>query len=544
MNSPFHYDNTRVPMRDGVALSTNIFLPVGEGPFPALLIRTPYDATAGDNAMWSAHGYAVVKQDVRGRHRSEGEDRPWVHEKDDGEDTLNWLEQQPWCNGRVAMYGGSYPGATQIAAARTGHAALRCITPTLIGAELYHRTYWGGALRYGRLARWTLRAAPEFPQECIDWALPVSDTDVLVQGKPVPYWSDMLSHPINDELWRRDSLAADVRKLQAPAFIRTGWFDIFIADAFDLYNGFRNQAGSPRAREGTRMIVGPWPHDINQTKVGDVDFGEGGKIVDLMEQEISFIDHFTKEDTDAPLPAAPIRIFVMGADQWRDECEWPLARTQWTRLYLASEGGANSANGDGRIAITPSGPPDYFDYDPANPVPTLGGAWDFNNIGLKDQRSLDHRHDILAYTSLELSEPMEVTGPVSAELYISSSAPDTDFTVKLVDIAPDGRALGVTDGIVRARYRNDNPSGDFLQSDTVYKLTIHCPPTAYLFRKGHRVRVQISSSNFPVFARNLNTEAVYGTEADLRIARQTVHHTPDYPSCIILPVIPNENSIH
>lgn len=534
------YDDLRVPMRDGVTLSTNVFLPAGEGPFPVLLIRTPYNAALiSDPGQWTGRGYALVGQDVRGRFRSGGEDTPWFREKEDGEDTLEWLSQQPWCNGKVAMYGGSYLGATQTAASRSGHPALQCITPALIGAECYHWTYWGGALRYGRIARWILRAPEGLDQEKINENLRLSESDVIARGKQLPHWREILNHPTNDEFWKKDSFSEEVSKIQAPAFVRTGWFDIFVADVFDLYNGIRNHAGSRRAREGTRIIVGPWPHDINQTKVGDVDFGEGGKILDLFEQELLYIDHFTKNDREAPIPAAPIRIFVMGANEWRDEFEWPLARTHWTKFYLASEGKANTAKGNGRLAEAPSGDADGFDYDPANPVPTLGGAWDFTNIGLKDQRELEQRSDVLVYTSKVLAAAMEVTGPVQAELYISSSAPDTDFTVKLVDVAPDGSALGVTDGIVRTRYRNGVAAGELLQAGAVCQLTIHCTPTSYLFKKGHRIRVHVSSSNFPVFSRNLNTGEPCGQEISAGcIARQIVHHTLQYPSSITLPVIP------
>jgi len=527
-------------MRDGITLSTNVFLPAGEGPFPVLLIRTPYNAAAMSRPeAWTERGYAFVAQDVRGRFRSEGEDRPWFREKEDGEDTLEWLSRQSWCNGRVAMYGGSYPGATQTAAARSGHAALRCFTPALTGAECYHWCYWGGALRYGRIARWILRAPQELDQEKINGNRRLSENDVIARGKQLPLWREILNHPVNDGFWKKDSFAEDRKKVQAPAFIRTGWFDLFVADVFDLYNGIRREAASQRAREGTRIIVGPWPHDINQTRTGDVDFGDAGKIPDLFEQELLYIDRFTRDDSEASIPAAPIRIFVMGANEWRDEYEWPLARTRWTKLYLASGGKANTANGDGKLAETASGEADGFDYDPADPVPTLGGAWDFTNCGLMDQRDLERRDDVLVYTSDVLASAMEVTGPVSAELYIASSAPDTDFTVKLVDVAPDGTALGVTDGIVRTRYRNGVPAGELLQPGAICQLTIHCPPTSYLFRKGHRIRVQVSSSNFPVFARNPNTGEPYGQEvSEGRIAHQKVHHTPRYPSSITLPMIP------
>lgn len=534
-----HQDNLRVPMRDGISLSTNVFLPEGKGPFPVILFRTPYDASLLKKAdEWTTRGYAVVYQDVRGRFRSDGEDSPWVGETTDAEDTLNWMVEQPWCNGRVGMYGGSYIGFTQVAAARSGHPALKVVTPALIGADRYHTSYWAGALRHTRLSRWLLRGPTNFDQHALERHLPLSTLDQFVRGRKIAHWQEVLAHPTYDEFWKKQALTNDIGKIQSPAFIRAGWFDLFICDAFDLYRAFRDKAGSDLARRHTRMIVGPWPHEINNTDFSDVDFGTDGKIADLFEQEQTYMDRFLKSEVlDAPAQA-PLRLYVMGANVWRDEYEWPIARTQWTRFHLASDGGANTSGGNGRLTDRASGPSDHFTYDPADPVPTHGGAWCFVNVGLKDQRELEKRQDVLVYTSDPLPEAMEVTGPVTAELYVSSSARDTDFTVKLVDVAPDGRALGVTDGIVRARYRNQVPEGELLEPDMVYRVTISCPPTAYLFKAGHRLRVQVSSSNFPVFARNLNTGGAIAEETTPIIAHQTVHHSAEYPSHVTLPVIP------
>jgi putative CocE/NonD family hydrolase len=536
-----YWDDLRVTMRDGVTLSTNVHLPNGEGPFPVIFFRTPYEARSKKADVWTDRGYAVVYQDVRGRFRSEGEDIPWMAEKEDAEDTLNWMVKQPWCNGQVGMYGGSYLGFTQIAAARSGHPALKVITPALIGADRYHRAYWGGAPRHGRLNRWLLRGPTNFDQNALESHLPLSTLDEFVSGRKIPYWHDSLAHPVYDEYWKAQALKNDLEKIQSPAFIRTGWFDLFIGDAFDLYNGIRNKAGSDLARRNTRMIVGPWPHEINKTDFCDMDFGTNGKIADLFEQEQAYVDRFLKDGAPPPPAAAPLQLYIMGANEWRDEYEWPLARTQWTKFYLAGDGKANTSSGDGRLATAASGSADQFDYDPANPVPTHGGAWCFVNLGLRDQREIEKRRDVLVYTSDPLIQPMEVTGPVTAELWVSSSARDTDFTVKLVDVAPDGRALGVTDGIVRARYRNQVPEGELLEPDKVYRVTISCPPTAYLFKAGHCLRVQISSSNFPVFARNLNTGEAIAEETTPIIAHQTVHHSTEYPSHITLPVIPKRS---
>jgi putative CocE/NonD family hydrolase len=524
-------------MRDGVELATHIYLPEGDGPFPVFLMRTPYDAMSkGRDALeWPGRGYALVTQDVRGRFISDGEFYPWFNEKNDGEDTLEWISNQPWCDGNVAMYGGSYPGATQVAAAVSGHPALKCFTPALIGSAYYHVSYWGGAFRLYWQTSWALA-----PKEGVDRAevnkhLPLIDSDVFSSDKEVPYWRGALNHPHLDDFWKPTTHTELFKDVKAPAFIRTGWFDLFVCDVFDMFNGIRNQAASEEARQFTRIIVGPWPHNINQRVVGEEDFGEVALINDLYEQEIAYIGQCVKGQYETGV--APIRIFVMGTNQWRDEYEWPLARTNWTELFLSSGGNANTSAGDGTLGSAASGAPDSFDYDPADPVPTNGGAWEFVNIGPRDQSELELRKDVLVYTSDELEDDLEVTGPVEVKLFASSSARDTDFTAKLVDVRPDGKAMSVTDGIIRARYRHQNGTEELLEAGQVYEFTIRCNPTAMVFKKGHKLRLEISSSNFPVFSRNLNTGNDIPTDTEMEVAHQTIYHSAEYPSRIILPVI-------
>jgi len=513
--------NLRVPMRDGTELATHVYLPNAEGPFPVFFRRTPYEAlvkeeTAGE---WPGRGYAYVSQDVRGRFLSDGE-FSLTKDPDDGEDTLNWIAAQPWCDGNIAMYGGSALARAQLAAAMSGHPALKCITPCLIGLAPYNGSYWGGAYRLMNKE---------------SKSLPLIEPETLVKSP-----DHALNHPHNDSYWKAISLVDKFHKVKAPAFIRTGWFDLFVCDVFDLYNGLRKNGGTEDVRNYTRIIVGPWPHNINEKDVGEGDFGPTAAIRDLYEQEIAFIDYFTRGKTGYDLNAAPIRIFVMGVNRWRDEYEWPLAGTVWTYTYLSSAGNANTSAGDGKLSSKPSGPADSFSYDPADPVPTRGGAWGFDNVGPYDQTEIEKRPDVLVYTSDKLSDDLEVTGPIKVKLFASSSAVDTDFTAKLVDLMPDGRAMSVTDGIVRARYRNQNGREEFLVPGKVYEFTIKCNPTAYVFLKGHKMRLEISSSNFPAFARNLNTGEKIGTSADMTVARQRVFHSVKHPSRIILPVIPNK----
>lgn len=530
--------NLRVPMRDGVELATHVYLPMGDGPFPVLFTRTPYEAIgkSADVLDWPGRGYALVKQDVRGRFLSDGEWYPMFNEENDAADALDWIAAQEWCNGNIAMYGGSYVGSTQLAAALTGHPALKCFTPALMGARLYRKFYNGGALRLGWQSQWTLAPKVITDQAEIRRHLPVRDMDEFSGQKVIPFWRDMLAHPLNDDFWKVFSAPDRAAEIQAPAFIRTGWFDLFVHDVFDYFNSLRERGGNDKVRGLTRILVGPWPHDINQCQVGEVSFSETGKLPDLMDQEVAYMDHFTQDSRGYDESAAPIRIFIMGSNQWRDEFEWPLARTKWTEFHLSSNGAANTASGDGQLLSAPSGEADHFVYDPANPVPTLGGAWLFDNMGQCDQSGIESRNDVLVYTAAAFTEDTEVTGPVTVKLFACSTARDTDFTAKLVDLQEDGKAMNVTDGIVRARYRNGIE--ELLVPGEVNELTIECNPTAYVFKKGHRVRLEISSSNFPAFSRNLNTGGELADEIDAVKAEQTIFHSPEHPSRLILPVIP------
>lgn len=531
--------NLRLLMRDGVELATHVYMPNSKGPFPVMFVRTPYEAIGkgAEVLKWPERDYAYVVQDVRGRFLSDGDFYPWFNEIDDAEDTLNWLCEQPWCNGSVTMYGGSYPGATQNGAAMTGHPALKCFTPALIGSEFYHTAYFGGAFRLSWQVSWTLKLYEDTDKDELINKLPLLDLDII-GGEEVPYWRDELAHPTWDEFWHKSSMAKHFSKIKAPAFIRTGWHDFFICDAFDLYNGLRKKGGTEQVRDYTRMLIGPWPHDINQSKVGEVDFGLESVVSDLEEQEFAFIDYFTDGREGYDFNVAPIRLFVMGANKWRDEHEWPLARTVYTDMFLSSGGKANSANGDGGLGEASSGIEDHFEYDPVTPVPTLGGAWDFTNIGSFDQVENESRSDVLIYTSDKLTTDTEVTGSVEIKLFASSSARDTDFTAKLIDLTDDNKAMSVTDGIIRARYRRLDGSEKLLIPGEVYEFSIQCNPTSYLFKKGDRIRLEISSSNFPAFSRNLNTGGDIATETEIVIAEQKIYHSAEYPSKIILPIIP------
>ena len=324
-----------------------------------------------------------------------------------------------------------------------------------------------------------------------------------------------------------------------------GWYDLYAPDSFKNFNGLRLHGGTPEARQ-SKLIVGPWPHGLSESsKTGDVDFG-AGSLADLDGMETRWFDYWLKGIDNGVVDEPPLRLFIMGVNEWRDEHEWPLARTSWQKWYLHSGGGANSVRGDGRLSMGEPADeqPDRFVYDPRFPVQTMGGAnccsshivpW-----GPYDQRNVEMRTDVLCYTSPPLERDMEVTGPITAVLYAATDGPDTDWTVKLVDVAPSGYAMNLCDGILRARYRESRTDPTLLTAGQVYRYEIEAGVTGNVFKRGHAVRLEISSSNFPRFDRNPNTGHAFGKDAELRVARQTVEHSRSHPSHVVLPLIPAE----
>jgi putative CocE/NonD family hydrolase len=332
--------------------------------------------------------------------------------------------------------------------------------------------------------------------------------------------------------------------MNAPAYNMGGWFDLYSKATFDNWNELRLHGGSQEARQ-SQLIMGPWPHALSLSRVtGQVDFG-ADSMVDLDAEELRWFDYWLKGEQNGILDEPPLRLFIMGRNEWRNEHEWPLARTEWQPWYFHSGGGANTLNGDG--ALSASAPTDEatdgFVYDPTAPVPTLGG----NNCcsphivpwGPYDQQNIEMRQDVLCYTSEPLQSDLEVTGPIKVVLYAATDQQDTDWTAKLVDVHPDGRAFSLCDGIVRARFREGRESSSLIQAGKIYQYEIDLWVLGNVFLKGHSLRVEISSSNFPRFDRNLNTGGENnGLEDRWEIARQTVHHSSAYPSHILLPVIP------
>jgi uncharacterized protein len=555
-----HYDvdmqlDVRIPMADGVTLSTDLYLPRGAGSFPTVLMRTPY-SNNGDPMVAQArnlanNGYACALQDVRGRWDSDGDYYPF-REGSDGYDTQQWLGAQDWSDGRIGMSGGSYVGAVQWQSAALGSQHLRCIAPRVICTDYYSGLmYPGGAFQLNVMATWGMRTNTRTGQSIgfhawneLFRTLPVADL-ARCAGRDPGFWRDWVDHPTRDAYWDEFDGEKHFGDITVPALNMGGWYDLYAPQAFTNFNGLRLHGGSPEARQ-SKLIVGPWPHALSTSTVtGDVDFGSHS-LAGLDGLELRWLDHWLKGVENGITDEPPIRLFIMGVNQWHDEHEWPLARTRWQKWYLHSGGRANTVIGDGVLSVALPGDEtaDHFVYDPEYPVPTRGGnnccSPDVVPWGAHDQRCLEMRSDVLCYTSPALEEDLEVTGPIKVVLYAATDGLDTDWTAKLVDVSPSGYAMNLCDGILRARYRESFSQPRPLQPGQVYEYEIEAGVTGNVFCRGHQIRLEISSSNFPRFDRNLNTgdHPTHGSE--MRQARQTVEHCRARPSHMILPVIPRE----
>jgi len=533
--------DTAVPMRDGVRLSANIFRPEGPGRYPTILIRTPYgkgQAISPNYAPFVERGYAVVVQDVRGRYASEGVFRPLEQEPADGDDTLNWIARQPWSDGKIGMLGGSYLGIVQWKVAALNNPHLKAIFPAVSGDDDYLDRFYspGGAMKLGQRLLWmseNLRAPryhPDFGKFVLH--LPLRTADVAATGQTSSMFQEAVAHPAYDSFWKSISVRQQLDKIRVPVFSVGGWFDSFVESDLEAYTRLRKNSGVDR------ILIGPWSH--NKAAKLDTDFGPDAD-VPLRSMQMQWFDQFLKGQDTPLLSQPPVRIFVMGANRWRDAREWP-PRAQQERFYLESRGHANTLAGDGRLRLgTPTGEADRFVFDPQDPVPTAGGAACCNPKvfpwGPKDQRPVEKRRDVLVYTTDPLQKDVEVIGTVRVVLYAATSARDTDFTAKLVDVFPDGRAQNLTDGILRMRYRKSLEKQELARPGEICKLTIDAGVTGNVFQKGHRIRMEISSSNFPRFDRNPNTGEPVADATELRKATQTVYHDARRPSYVLLPVV-------
>ena len=541
----------RVPTRDGITLSADVYLPLGAQALPTIVQWTPYESTRERFISWGVwfarHGYAAVVVDVRGRYESEGRFTPWENDGRDAHDTLTWASAQVWSNGRIGTWGRSYGALVQWQLAHLGHPNLECVAPHVIHDDYFWDGYWTGgafqlALTLGAAALWSSALSVITGPSARDLVLndrifahlPLVDLDEVTIGRRVDYWRTWWEHQENDGYWQR--FHHRPAKLDVPIFQQGGWFDPYSGSHLRTFAAIGD-------RLPNRVLIGPWSHEEEvETFRGDVDLSAAVTVV--REHELAFYDRFLRDDGTGWDDLPPLELFVLGSNRWRGEREWPLPGTELQPWHLRAGGRLDRGEpGSGEAA-------DRYAYDPADPVPTIGGVSSVLTMtqgaetpvrpGPLDQRALEGRDDVLVYTSDPLERDLETIGPVETVLYAASSARDTDFVVRLCDVHPDGRSILVTEGILRARYRNstDGDSTELLEPGEVAEFRIRLYPVANTFLRAHRLRLDVTSSSFPRFSRNLNTGEDVATGTRMQVARQTILHTDRYPSHVVVPVVP------
>jgi predicted acyl esterase len=507
-----------VPMQDGIELATTVYLPEGPGPFPVVVARTPYDKNGlqGEADKFVRHGYAFVTQDLRGRFKSKGHHAIIFHndgwqEPHDGHDTLRWISSQPWCNGKIGSTGGSALGITQNMAAPGAPDSLKAQFVVVAYSDFYAQgAYQGGAFRKGLLENW-LKAT--------------GMTDVNLKT--------FVAHPDYDGFWAGLNPERRADQVHAPAVFVGGWYDIFQQGTINSFVTLHNQGGAG-ARGRCRLILAPIGHGAMTELKYPADaskFPECGN-------NVSWFDYTLKGLANGVGQEKPVHYYVMGdptdkrapGNYWRSADNWPPPAAE-TAFYFHPDGRLSASNPPGR------GGNWSYRYDPANPVPTVGGAELGGDIGPKDQRNVESRGDVVLFSTHALTDPIEVTGRVTAKVYVSSDQPDTDFTVKLTDVYPDGRSMLVNDGILRARFRESFEHEKLLEPGKIYELTVDLWSTSLIVNRGHKIRVAVSSSNAPRFDPNPNTGHAFRADNEKRVATNTIYFSREHPSRILLPVI-------
>ncbi len=587
-------ESRMVPMRDGIRLSTDLYFPQNkEKKLPVILIRTPYNKIlerdrernfrARGGHMFASHGFVVAIQDCRGKYESEGIcSPPYGHEAEDGYDTVDWLAKQSWSNGKIGTIGCSYRGEVQAAQAPLRHPNLTCMIPQcgpMIGAANGRYRFWscfkGGVFDLAGSVSWYFSNGskysfkpppglsdaevrkirkffkpgpinlPKVDFEKLNWYLPLVDV-MKKAGAPPNDWVKLITTDFDDPWWHDVMWYYDgTEKIDVPALHMSCWYDPAVEETLFEFNYFRENAVSETARNNQFVIVAPTTHcgfagSTEHTMVGDRDVGDAR--LAYQEIYIKWFDYWLKGEENGITDVPKVQYYTMGHNEWRSADVWPLPETQYTKYYLHSQGHANSRNGDGWLSTEAPKDElsDTFIYDPGNPVPSVGGQRGTpygTKSGAVDQTKIDIRHDVLVYTTPELEKGVELTGPITAVLYVSSSAKDTDFMVKLVDVYPDGTAYNIQQGAFRVRYREGFTKKVWMKKGGVYKIQIDADATSNYFKQGHRIRVQVTSSDFPLFERNLNTGGNNYDETEWVVAENMIHHSKKYPSHFILPII-------
>ena len=575
MNTSIHIDvDVPMEMRDGTILRANIYRPDDNQKHPAIFMRA-FWKTYGSfwhldifRAIYS--GYALVGQVIRGRGTSEGEWIPEEAQGKDGYDSVEWIAGQSWCNGVVGQYGFSHAGGMSAQTAMENPPHLKAIAPwsSGVGADVGPRppgsTDTGGAFSYITALEWLSNESRDVVnrmerqgkdvteiRRSLEWAASNPDEYIYylpIKDMPFAKFERIGSMWTNRFRWAPRRAAGEVKtyeRVLVPCSHLTGWYDGPCVGTWESFVNMRKRGGSQLSREGQHMLCGPWAHtEPLGGHLGDWNFGNDAAAVSPSSYMLKFFDKYLK---GKDIKIAPVQFFLMGRNHWFESDDWPLPETQWQRFYLHSNGKANTASGDGRLSREEPGSesPNTFIYDPLHPVPTLGGSITASPAGFglargpMDQSSLERRDDVLCYTTPSLTENVEITGPIQIHIFASTSAKDTDFTAKLVDVYPDGRTQNLVDGLKRAGGLKSSLQPEFITPREVYEYVINLGPTSQMFFKGHRIRIDISSSNFPMYDRNMNTGNPIGEDAIGIKAKQTVYHQAKYASYIDLPVIPN-----
>ena len=562
-------------MRDGTVLRADVYRPQTNEAVPVILMRTQYgksDAQAGSRYQppdwFASHCYLVVVQDIRGQGTSGGTFSEFTRDMDDGYDSVEWAAALPGADGKVGMYGSSYVGATQWLAAVTAPPHLVTIVPANTASDYYDGwTYEGGEFRLAFVQPWAigsialtaaqnrndqptvaqLKAAAADTTRWMNFR-PFKDLPPLQPQNPAvaPWYFDWIRHSRRDDFWRQFSIRDRYASVKVPVLDVEGWYDAFLAGGVENFAGMVAHGGTDLARGNQRLVIGPWDHvdwgrpDSNPAPLlKDIGTVGDSPINDLM---LAWFDHFLKGENNAVAGPPRVDYFVMGANAWKSAPSWPLPQTKWTTFYLSGAGGIADRKGELVSAAPAAQPPDTYTYDPAFPVPSIGGhsccGARSGPQGPYDQIPVEQRSDVLVYRSSPVERDTEVTGPISVRLWAQSSATDTDFTAKLTAIKPDGTVINLNNGILRTAFRDSLSDPTPITPGRPYEYQILVWPTSYEFRKGDRIGLEISSSDYPQFAPNPNTGAPFGADSASQTATQTILHDAEHPSAVTLPVIP------
>jgi putative CocE/NonD family hydrolase len=539
--------NQKIRMRDGVELSADVYRPDTTGKFPCILNRTPYlkssELTLTFARLFASHGYAFVAVDVRGRGDSPGTFVPYRQEGQDGYDAVEWCATQPWSTGKVGTIGGSYNGKTQwlTAIEQPPHLTtmIAMVSPSdpfvefPTGEQIPLEASW-----YYVTSGHVLQNMDAVDWPALTWHLPLLTMDEAI-GRSMPQWRELFNHTHLDSFWEQERYQNKFDRVQVPVLHLSGWYDDEQIGTPLNFIGMTTK-GAASVRKNQKLLMGPWPHAVNsKSKLGEVDFGPSA-IINLNQTMLRWFDAWLKGTDNGVKSEAPVRIFVMGSNQWVDEQEWPMARTRYTDFYLHGSGPANSLYGSGALSTDKpqSEKSDHYTYDPDAPVPFITEPSFAQIGGPDDYRPVERRDDVLVYTSDPVTHDTEVCGPIKVTLYAASTATDTDFTAKLIDVWPNGFAERLSDGIVRARFRNGMEKEELIQPGAIYEYRIDAWNTCQMYQPGHRIRVEISSSAFPKYPRNLNTGESLGKSTKRLTAQQTIYHDAEHPSHVTLPIVP------